>query len=621
MATSGSFNTTGYSATNAPDYYTFSWTLLSQSTSGNYSVISWSVTAGGGKNEYHYVYVQEKYVTVNGETQNNSTQQQTYNGTMPFSGTTTIYHDADGKKTFSAAVGGAFEVYGAYNSTGSGTWELPVIARASAITSAADITIGQTCNIKWTPASSNFKYKIKFVLGAWNYTTGFISPNTTNAYTYKSYTISGTTTANGTTIYQQMPSAVADTMNVYLYTYDSNSTRIGEPSQSTFVVTIPDTVKPTIGSIQLTPQTYTCLVQGKNAVQINATGCAGGTGSSIKSYTFSGPGLPPSQTTVNNSVITNIVSSEGNLEYTVTVRDSRNRVTTQTATIKCYAYQAPYFKSFSVYRCDVNGNANESGTYVKCVYEPCVSAVDGNNTSTIQFFYKLGKNAEYSSVSLKSGGVLNAQFDANATYNIYATISDKYGNGAPSSMETVFGASRILNITEDGTGVAIGKMAEKTEHFDVRWESHFGNNVNIDGDVTASNLLQAKTLWSSVEPSNGTITITLGSGDNLDSYVYLEIYYVDNNGRGHGYTKVYQPNGAVLHLSLIEASTNTSLPERTYIRRTVYSITGNSSTVTITPQNEGYGYVMIKAPSEAGDPLKFDTANNYIKIARVVGYK
>ena len=49
-----------------------------------------------------------------------------------------------------------------------------------------------------------------------------------------------------------------------------------------------------------------------------------------------------------------------------------------------------------------------------------------------------------------------------STYTIYATIVDSYGGSSQSSSETVFSVSRVLNITSDGTGIALGKMAENT---------------------------------------------------------------------------------------------------------------------------------------------------------------
>ena len=164
MAKNGSFKTTGFSDPSCPDHYIFSWSLNSQDIEKNESIISWSLKGAGGSTSDRWTNVKEKYVTVNGTTQSNSTIKATKNGTTPFSGASTIKHKSDGTGSFSASAGGAFYYYGSYNSTGSGTWTLPTIARASTLTSAGNVTLGKPCNVKWTPKNKNFKYKLKFSL-------------------------------------------------------------------------------------------------------------------------------------------------------------------------------------------------------------------------------------------------------------------------------------------------------------------------------------------------------------------------------------------------------------------------------------------------------------------------
>jgi hypothetical protein len=68
-----------------------------------------------------------------------------------------------------------------------------------------------------------------------------------------------------------------------------------------------------------------------------------------------------------------------------------------------------------------------------------------------------------------SGSYTLSGIDAGSTYLIYATITDNYGGNSPSTQITMFGASRILNITKDGTGVAFGKMAESTKLLESRY--------------------------------------------------------------------------------------------------------------------------------------------------------
>lgn len=98
--------------------------------------------------------------------------------------------------------------------------------------------------------------------------------------------------------------------------------------------------------------------------------------------------------------------------------------------------------------------------------------------------------------------------------------------------------------------------------------------------------------------------------DSVDNYEYVDIYYHDNNGRDAGLERLYDLNGTekTFHLALTEASTATS----THIRRTQYTCVGD----TITPDVASAGYLYF-----SGTTVKHTTGTNYIRIARVVGYK
>ena len=112
----------------------------------------------------------------------------------------------------------------------------------------------------------------------------------------------------------------------------------------------------------------------------------------------------------------------------------------------------------------------------------------------------------------------------------------------------------------------------------------------------------------------GTITKTLASGDSLDNYSYLEIFYVDNYGNGHNSVRVYKPNGAQVDLSIVEVSD--TIATNNYIRRTTYTISGSGTKVTITPNITTAGYIQI-----SGTTVVQNTGVNYIRIRRILGYK
>lgn len=160
MANSGYFYTSGYYDEGWPYRWLFEWTLQSQSVDGNYSVISWTLKGDGAYNDSRYTVVSASYVNVNGEEQSSSTSQNVHNGTVRHSGTTTIYHNADGTKSFSASAKGAF-YYNYYNTSGSDTFELPTIARASGV-SCSTADIGSDATITISRASSSFTHTLTY---------------------------------------------------------------------------------------------------------------------------------------------------------------------------------------------------------------------------------------------------------------------------------------------------------------------------------------------------------------------------------------------------------------------------------------------------------------------------
>lgn len=502
MALSGTING---SVTQKSNYFSFylTWSAT-QSVSGNYSDVT-VTTYWKTNNTYQgfdTVGSRNASITINGTTQsitkafNVCASGSTSWATNPYliqTATQRVYHNNDGAKsiTISARANGYADIYGPSSSTASsadctasGTITLNTIPRASTIASVGNVTLGNTCSVQWTPASSSFKYKIKFSLGSWSYTTDYISPGVTSAYTYTGYTI-----PNASALLDDIPSSTTGTMTATLYTYNSSNTQIGSASSKTFTVTVPSSVVPTVGTITITPQTYSYLIQNKNTVKVSVSGCTAGTGSSIKSYTFSGPGL--SSTTTSTSATSNIISTSGTLTYTVKVTDNRGRTASKTATITCYAYSAPSI-TLSAYRVETSTSTteNDSGTYVRCTYSLAFSSVNNANDVTVKILYKKSSASSWSSVTVltdsktTSGNYTLSGIDATSTYTVYATITDNYGGNSSSTKKTVFSAERILNVRPNGSGIAFGKMAESDNLFASKWPAKFDSTCQVDDMLT-----------------------------------------------------------------------------------------------------------------------------------------
>lgn len=380
-----------------------------------------------------------------------------------------IAHNSDGTKSISVGVylyqNGPANYLPTQSSASSpismgsvGLTTIPRASQPSCITYPNTTTnignIGSTITIHMNRVSSSFTHTVKYY---WGNLSGTIATGVTDNV---QWTIP-------TSFYSQIPYTTSGNGSIYVDTYNGSSL-IGTKSVG-FTATVPSNVVPTVGTITLDPWDISgnnILLQNKNKITVSVSGCSAGAGSSIKSYTFSGPGI--SSTTTGTSVSGGPISNTGTLTYTVTVTDNRGRSASKTATITCYAYSSPYFASFKAYRANADGSANVNGTYLLCTYS--VNYASAGNTNTITVTVKgVGSNRT------ATGGRLLIDLSGNttSTYQVSAVVSDKYGGQASSQTVMVFGETRVLNITKNGTGFAIGKMAESNELFECRWSAKF----------------------------------------------------------------------------------------------------------------------------------------------------
>ena len=133
MASSGSFNTSGYSGR----YLNFSWSVASQNIANNQTTINWTLKGAGGPTNTWYKAGNFQVVIDGAVVYSSATRINLYNGTVVASGSYTITHNADGNRSFSAsAQAGIYTV--AVDCSGSGSWALPQIPRQATATGGTD---------------------------------------------------------------------------------------------------------------------------------------------------------------------------------------------------------------------------------------------------------------------------------------------------------------------------------------------------------------------------------------------------------------------------------------------------------------------------------------------------
>lgn len=403
---------------------------------------------------------------------------------------TGIGHNGDGSKsitisgTVHAPSGTSFE---GHTTSGSGSATFDTIPRASSISSAGDVTLGNACNVKWTPASAAFRYKLRFSMGNWSYTTGAIHPNRTTLYTYDGYAVS-LDAAN------QIPNATTGTMSVTLYTYsDAGATaQIGVSNPVTFKVTVPEnsSTQPAV-SMTLTPVSSLSsdfsglYIQGKTKVKATLSP-SGKYGATITSYGMRLDGIPYDAEYSYTSVFLADYGTKTVYGYANDTRGFHGETSQQ---INVIAYQDPKFDSVSAVRCDSSGNETESGTYLKIKANVSFTAINTKNTCKVEYRYA-PDGGSYSSwskitessngtVTVNTGALLGGALSVQTSYVVQVRASDEIGKAAETQIVV---PTEKVYWHRDGknNALGLGKYNEKTNALDTAWDFYM-NGKKVTG--------------------------------------------------------------------------------------------------------------------------------------------
>lgn len=457
MASSGSITTNEVEGRSL----TLSWTLSSQSVEKNTSTIAWELKGSGSASGW--VMSGAFKAVINGVTVYSSdTRIELRTTTTVASGTATIAHNSDGTKSFSLSCEAGIYTY-AVSATASGTHTLTTIPRASTI-SASDANMGSASTITITRASSSFTHTLTYSFGS---ATGTIVTKTTG--TSVSWT-------PALTLANQIPNAVSGKCTITCKTY-SGTTEVGSKT-CTVTLTVPALVKPTISSLTASrvdgtvPTTWGIYVQSKSKAKLTINGAAGAYGSTISSYSITGGGY----SSTASSFTTGFLNTSGSITFTATVTDSRGRTSAAaTVSISVVAYSAPSFSSYLSQRCDSAGTLSGEGTYVKATVRYSYSSCSSNNTVTRATYYRKTGTTTWTNAnkSFSSGTAFTfggGNISTENTYEIRYTLTDSFTTIA--IIDTVSTASVVMDFKSGGKGVAVGKVSETDNCFEVsdKWD-------------------------------------------------------------------------------------------------------------------------------------------------------
>lgn len=426
--------------------------------------------------------------------------------------TATVSHSSDGTKSIAISGTGGIDGTTLESTDCGATVTLDTIPRASTISAVSNRTLGNACKVKWYPKSASFRYKLKFSLGGWNYTTGAIHPNQTSLYTYEDYPIP-------LAVANYITDAAKATMTVTLYTYsDTGATKaVGSADTDTFTVTVPNnsSTKPAV-TLVLAPVTAlaaplsSLYVQGKCKVKATTFTGAGKYGATISQYSLTVLGK-----SYSSPYESDYLDTAGTVTVTAKVTDSRGYYTEVTKDITVIAYNDPNIlpasgeSSIICARCYADGTIAEDGQYLRIIARRSYSKVTANgvqnNFCDVRYRYRPETTRTYSdwitllsgedteADTVDSGAIGGVVSSATAAYVIQVGVIDDVG-GANAYQVSIPTAFATIDIPKAYKGRSIGIFryavdpADGTPRVDIDGQVHGGalDNLTLGTMLTAT---------------------------------------------------------------------------------------------------------------------------------------
>lgn len=452
----------------------FSWETISQSIANNTSTIIWKLQLISGSDGRIDSSTLKKWsVTVNGTTYSGTNTVGIANNTTKTlaSGTTTIAHSSNGTKTFSYSFSQQFAITFSGTSigmkSGSGSGTLNTIARKSSLV-AANGTLGTAQTLTVSRQSSGFTHTITYKCGSASGTIATKSSSTSISWTPPLTLASQNTTGTSVSV-------------VFTITTYTGDTSLGSNTK-TISCGIPSSVKPTV-SLSVSDaagyfSTFGGYIQGMSKFKVVVT-ASGSNGSTIKAYKTTADG----KTYTAASFTTDVIAGSGTLTISVTVTDSRGRTATASTTATVLTYTAPKVTALTVFRCDENGNGNNSGSYLAVTFSGSVTSLNSKNAATYTVQYKKTSASAYTTQTLTNyagqHAVSNGKFifaaETASSYSIILTVADSFKSAAKTA--TGSSAKKLWSVLRQGLGFAFGKVAELEGVLDIAFKTKFTGGI------------------------------------------------------------------------------------------------------------------------------------------------
>ena len=477
-------------------------------------------------------------VTVDGKSESsNATVNIGTNSSLLFYGKDFVVpHNGDGTKTVGIKISVGLNAGGYGSSMVAFDLPLPTIARASTVNDVTG-TLGSAMTININRKNSAFKHTVKYNFGS---LSGTIATNVDTS-------VSWTPPLNLATA---MPNKTSDWGNITVETY-SGSSKIGSAT-CRLNLNVPDSVKPTLGSITLTDSNATVknllntantFAQVMSNIQVTFNNASGAYGSTISSYRAEIVGK--NQSTNSNNGSLGMMNFNGIATVRATVTDSRGR-TSNAVDVKVTVinYFTPQF-SFTLQR---SGSASTTLTVTRNArIAPLTVGGKQKNKMIISFKYKEHSAANYTTDTGSAGGTwttidnltnsranLAATFSTLKTYDIIGKIEDAFTSYE--FIATVGTEKFPVAVRPDRVG--FGKTPENANAVDSDWVFKY-KNKDIQhhqlsaNDGAAIQLAYGTDLNTVIATGfyngNGFLHAPVGSGTHDWKYIRVS-RHTNNNG-------------------------------------------------------------------------------------------
>ncbi len=448
----------------------------STNTAGNYS----DVTMKTYLNHYS-LYVgsrSDSYVKCDGQNYTYTAPSISYGGSsktntvLLSSKTFRVYHNSDGKKSITLEAGWRFS--GTYSNksigwiTCSKSVILDDIPRAATIDSATNFESTENPSLTFSNPGE-FPLNVRLEFGDASIQRNDI-PNT-GSYTFlltdeeKNLLFSKCSNSSTLSVRFVVATKIGSSSETHWAWLDRTmKVQPGNPTIDFFTATRVDNT---------VPPSWKVYIQGKSQCELQAE-ASGIYGSSIKSYQIQqGSTILAS----SNSVTTPVLTGTGAITYTVIATDSRGRTASQTVTITVLEYLTPSFTSVKSQRCLLDGTIDDNGTYLKTIADFTYSNIGQNNVSLTVAFKKPEDENWSTEVVCLSGvaNIISGNISVDSSYQVMFKLTDEFST--VQYIDILSTAFTTMDFKKGGKGVAIGKVAETDNLFDVGMPSKFRNGL------------------------------------------------------------------------------------------------------------------------------------------------